>query len=1216
MNKNRVRSFPAVLLFLLPVFVLALILGLLEYRSIRAAFEKDFQERSFLIEKSLGFLSFTLQTGVSFIESSESLNESLFSRFTAPFLEKLPGITSFNWSLYHPTNPVVTYSRASKAGINLKGQPLSGVAAFQTSRYSSLQPGEILSTLISSDPGNPASASRLSLMTPCYRNGRIVGFLLIRVSPSLLIEDSVKELKPQPIDIELSMKSEKIALKLPVYSSKRIHSIAIEKISHRFLSANREYDITSCLTYAYYFKHKTWVSEIFLLAGLLLCLLLFIIWKRAREENSRIQGLVDIRTRELQESKDRFQSIFDSINDAVFIQDFKDGRILDVNDTMCRMYGYTREEVLRMDIPALSSNEAPYSFEEAFKHWDEVRQSGHPQCFDWRAKRKDGSLFWVELNMRRSLLEGQEVLLVTARDISERIEAGKENRAIIENAPFGSHSYELQADGRLVFTGGNPAADRILGLDHSKLIGKTIEEAFPGLANTEIPEIYRLAAMAGKSYETDQVTYDRGEVRGAFEIHAFQTTPGHMTVFFLNITERKKAEHLLNLTLEETRMRLELSAALGNVDTEDEVIEIMIDKTRVIKHMSCAISLFTDESRTAVVLKRVRAAEGLEVRTPEGSVYSADLYPGLKRLQNKEPVIIEDTSTDQILDEETRQLNLRSGTQSLVIIPLLAGTEFLGFIHFSSLTPQTFSPLEISFYQTIADIGGNALRVARLRQSIRESQQRLELLVNSSPLGLIEWDMEFRIKTWTPSAERIFGYTQAEAIGKQAYELIVPEKFRADVNVVWAKLVTQKKETRSINQNLRKDGQLITCEWFNTPLIGTDGRQIGVTSLIEDITEKKQIEEDLKREQTVTQAILRSVPGLLYLYDVEGHLLRWNKAHETLTGYSAEELSRMTLMDWYKDSPEDINSISAGVEKAFQNGYAEADGNLQTKSGKRIPFHFNAVYLEIDGKPYIVGIGIDMTEILKATEEIKRLNAELEGRVEERTAQLASANKELEAFAYSVSHDLRAPLRAIDGFSRILAEDYSSLLGQEGQRVCGVIQDNTRRMNQLIDDILSFSRLGRTEMNFGTVHMTTLAQTVYEELDRLKPNPDRRWVLNDLPDTFGDQTMIRQIWVNLISNAIKYSSKVENPVIEVGFIEKDGKRAYYVKDNGAGFDMKYAGKLFGVFQRLHSEKDFEGTGVGLALVQRIISRHGGSIWAEAEVGKGATFYFTLPGKKS
>lgn len=254
----------------------------------------------------------------------------------------------------------------------------------------------------------------------------------------------------------------------------------------------------------------------------------------------------------------------------------------------------------------------------------------------------------------------------------------------------------------------------------------------------------------------------------------------------------------------------------------------------------------------------------------------------------------------------------------------------------------------------------------------------------------------------------------------------------------------------------------------------------------------------------------------------------------------------------------------------------------------------------------------EIAERLRAEDDLRSLNLELEQRIADRTAQLESANKELEAFSYSVSHDLRAPLRAITGFSNMLIEDHGEGLDPEAHRKLGVIVGEAHRMGALIDDLLAFSRLGRKVMQVVELDMTELARTTCESLARQHQGPPAEFHIGQLPRGQGDRALIGQVWINLLSNALKFSSKRDRPVIEVNAISDEKEHIYFVRDNGAGFDPRYQSKLFEVFQRLHDAAEFPGTGVGLALVRRIVARHGGRVWAEGNVDAGATFYFTLP----
>ena len=259
-------------------------------------------------------------------------------------------------------------------------------------------------------------------------------------------------------------------------------------------------------------------------------------------------------------------------------------------------------------------------------------------------------------------------------------------------------------------------------------------------------------------------------------------------------------------------------------------------------------------------------------------------------------------------------------------------------------------------------------------------------------------------------------------------------------------------------------------------------------------------------------------------------------------------------------------------------------------------------------------LGREMAERARVEDQLRELNIELERRVDARTAQLEAANRELESFSYSVSHDLRAPVRAIIGFSRMLSEEHIQQLDAEAQRLLGIVQSEAHRMGALIDDLLAFSRMGRQAMQMYDVDMTQLARSTYEGLLAQQGTNNVDFQLGALPRARGDRSLLGQVWANLLANALKFSSKQAKPHIEVSAISDETEHVYFVRDNGVGFDPRYQSKLYGVFQRLHDAADFPGTGVGLALVQRIVTRHGGRVWADSKPNEGATFYFTLPKK--
>ena len=329
-----------------------------------------------------------------------------------------------------------------------------------------------------------------------------------------------------------------------------------------------------------------------------------------------------------------------------------------------------------------------------------------------------------------------------------------------------------------------------------------------------------------------------------------------------------------------------------------------------------------------------------------------------------------------------------------------------------------------------------------------------------------------------------------------------------------------------------------------------------------------------------------------------------NRAFEELTGLKNVVGKSVTeVIPGIRESNPEMFEIYAGVVRtgvpaSFETRVDPLGIWFSISAYRPQDGHFVAVFNNITGRKH-------------AEEGIRQLNVELEQRVADRTAQLEAANKELEAFSYSVSHDLRAPLRAIDGFSRIVHEDYHDKLDDEGRRLLGVIRDNSQKMGQLIDDLLEYSRLGRKPLSSDAIDMKRLVEEVIGEL-QASGEPPHGLVLAALPPARGDATLLKQVWTNLLTNAIKFSGKRAQSVIGVSGNENGAEIVYCVKDNGAGFDMRYHEKLFKVFQRLHREEEFEGTGVGLAIVQRVVSRHGGRVWAEGTVDEGAAFYFALP----
>jgi PAS domain S-box-containing protein len=402
------------------------------------------------------------------------------------------------------------------------------------------------------------------------------------------------------------------------------------------------------------------------------------------------------------------------------------------------------------------------------------------------------------------------------------------------------------------------------------------------------------------------------------------------------------------------------------------------------------------------------------------------------------------------------------------------------------------------------------------------------------------------------------------------------------------------------------------------------GKPIRMAGVLTDITERKRMESALRTSEEGLRLLVEGVKDYaIFMLDPGGRVASWNAGAERIKGYHAEEIMGQHFSRFY--TAEDIaqGKPDAELKAAASQGHAEAEGWRVRKDGSR--FWANVVIAPVhSGGGELLGfskVTRDFTERKRIEEEIHKLNAELQARVVE----LAASNRELEAFSYSVSHDLRAPLRQIDGFSRILLDEISESLSDEQREYLDLIRNGTRHMGKLVDTLLNFSRLGRQELNRQPVALDVLVGDIISELDREAGTRTIQWLVGPLPIVDGDAALLRQAWMNLLANAVKFTRTREQAVIEVGAREapapdlppsvSPGQAVFFVRDNGVGFDVKYADKLFGVFQRLHLQDEFEGTGVGLATVQRIVLKHGGSIWAQAAPGVGAAFFFTLtPGE--
>jgi PAS domain S-box-containing protein len=388
-----------------------------------------------------------------------------------------------------------------------------------------------------------------------------------------------------------------------------------------------------------------------------------------------------------------------------------------------------------------------------------------------------------------------------------------------------------------------------------------------------------------------------------------------------------------------------------------------------------------------------------------------------------------------------------------------------------------------------------------------------------------------------------------------------------------------------------------------------EGKSIALLNMLEDLEEARS---SLADSQARYRSLVENIDDVIFSLDVKGRVTYISPVVQNFSGLMPEQIIGQSFTACVH--PDDQAAVMADFEGVLAGQAAAHEFRLLNKEEDVRHVRTSSRPLVEEGRLVgLTGVMSDITERKLAEEEIHRLNQELEQRVDERTAQLAAANKELEAFAYSVSHDLRAPLRHIDGFLGLLKESTSATLDEQGQHYMDVISGAARRMATLIDDLLSFSRMGRQEINKVSVDLGALVRDVIHEFEPETVGRAINWHIEDLPEVSGDRAMLRIVLVNLISNALKFTQPRAPAEIAIGCLpDHESETVIFVRDNGVGFDMQYAGKLFGVFERLHSVEEFEGTGIGLANVRRVIGRHGGRTWAEGKVDGGASFYFSLP----
>ncbi|UCF13720.1 MAG: PAS domain S-box protein [Thermoplasmatales archaeon] len=516
---------------------------------------------------------------------------------------------------------------------------------------------------------------------------------------------------------------------------------------------------------------------------------------------------------------------------------------------------------------------------------------------------------------------------------------------------------------------------------------------------------------------------------------------------------------------------------------------------------------------------------------------------------------------------------------------------------------------ERKLLDAIAERLGRITERKKAEIRLRESEQRYSLAQRAANIGSWDWDILTDDLIWSEQIEPLFGFSKGKFGGtyRAFLDCVHPEDLQFVIDSINA-CVKHGKDYAIEHRIVWPDG---TVRWVSETgdVIRDDkGMAIRMLGVVHDITKRKKAEDAVKVAYTELDQIFNTAADGMRVIDKNFNILRINDTFAKLVGIDKDKAVGKKCYDVFPGSqchtPRcPLTQILNGKE------YLEYEVKKERSDGTKIDCIVSITpFLGHDGE--LLGIVEDFKDITdrkKSEVKIKKLNEDLT----RQTVELTAINKELEAFSYSVSHDLRAPLRSIDGFSQALLEDYEDKLDEQGKDYLRRVRKSTQRMGQLIDDMLKLSRLTRSEMHYEEVDLSKLARSVSEQLQKTEPSRNVNFIINDGLTTKGDNHLLQIALENLFGNAWKFTKRQSNAKIEMGKTIEKGKQAFFIRDNGVGFNMKYADKLFVPFQRLHPSDEFPGTGIGLGIVSRIIHKHGGYIWAEAEVGKHATFYFTL-----
>ena len=919
-----------------------------------------------------------------------------------------------------------------------------------------------------------------------------------------------------------------------------------------------------------------------------------------------------------------------------------EGKITDVNDATIKVTGVPRESLIGTDFSNYFTEP-----EKAREGYQQVFKKGFVTDYALTIRSTSGKLTDVLYNASVYKDDKGNVLGVfaAARDVTDTKQASQYARSLIEASldPLVTISLE----GKI--TDVNQTTVNITGISREKLIGTDFSDYFtePGKAREGYQEVFKkgfvtdyaltIRSTSGKLtdvlYNASVYKDDKGNVLGVFAAARDITVQKLASQYsrslieasldpLVTISPEGKITDVNLATIEVTGIPQEklIGSDFSDYFTEPEEARqgyqlvfkegIVRDYPLAIKHSSGKVThvlynatVYKDpEGKVQGVFAAAR--DITERKKVEEQLHTTSAYARSLIESSLDPLVT--ISPEGKITDVNHAFELITGVSREWLI----GADFANYFteprkarqgyrkafeegavrdYPLTITQASGKEIEVSYNATVyKDAVGKPRGVFAAARDITETKQAAQYarsLIEASLDPLVTISPEGKITDVNATTIQVTGCTREELIGSDFSDYFTePEKARVGYRQVFSK-------GRVVDYPLtirHKEGKL-TDVLYNASVYKDDkGNVLGVFAAARDVTETK-------KTSVYSRSLIEASLDPLVTISPEGKITDVNDATIKVTGVPRESLIGTDFSNYFTEP----GKASEGYQEVFKKGFVtDYPLTIRSTTGKLTDVLYNASVYK-DEKGNVLGV-------FAAARDYSR--------VKQTTHQLEVSNKELEAFSYSISHDLRAPIRAIDSFSKILREEYSDKLDDEGKRVIKTILDNTLKMGKLIDSLLEFSRLGRQAITLENIDMTTTVKELFEELKSSCPERSVDLKVNKLLDAKVDPSLFRQVWINLLSNAIKFTGKNNLGIVEVGSKVEQGYNTYWVKDNGAGFEMKYIDKLFGVFQRLHDQKDFEGTGVGLATAQRIVSRHGGKIWANSKVNEGATFYFTLPSK--